>query len=279
MPELPEVETIRADLSPWIEGQSFTAVTIVDGKIVVDGSVDRFRTDLVGQRVEHIGRRGKYLVFSLSNGRSLIMHLRMTGALLLNPSEADRYARAQFHFDNGCRLVFRDQRRFGVIRLVDDARAELNNLGPEPFDEGFSPAVLEESLSRRRIPIKALLLDQSVIAGIGNMYADEALFAARIHPLRRANDLSAGEVHTLHDCIRLVLRAAIDCRGASVDTYIRPDGQLGTAHCEFKVAHRGGQACPVCDSTIQRVAIQKRGSYFCPRCQPLGSSRSITRSG
>jgi formamidopyrimidine-DNA glycosylase len=276
MPELPEVETIRADLAPLIKGHSFTAVTILDGKIVVDGSVDQFRTALIGQRVEGIRRRGKYLVFSLSNGGALMMHLRMTGALLLSPSEADRYARAQFHFDNGCRLVFRDQRRFGVIRLVDDACAELSKLGPEPFDRSFSPVALAERLSRRRIPIKAALLDQSIVAGIGNMYADEALFAARIHPLRKSNDLSPGEVRALHESIRLVLRAAIDCRGASVDTYIRPDGQQGTAHCGFKVAHRGGQACRVCGSTIQRVAIQSRGSYFCPKCQPLRSKHPTT---
>ncbi len=274
MPELPEVETIKKELSPWIVGQSFTEVTISDDRMVAAGSAEEIRRRLIGQTIETLGRRGKYLIFHLSNGRSLIIHLRMTGALLLNPEECGRYARAIFHLSSGCRLVFSDRRRMGLIWLVDDADTVVGKLGPEPLDESFTADILEQRLSRHRIPVKAALLDQGIIAGIGNMYADEALFAARIHPLRKANDLSGEEVRTLHNCICNVLRAGIECKGASVDTYVRPDGQLGTAHGHFRVAHKGGEPCPICGSTIERVPIQNRGSYFCPRCQPLTSGRS-----
>jgi formamidopyrimidine-DNA glycosylase len=270
MPELPEVETIKNELSPWVVGQSFTEVTILDAKLVCGGSAEEVRRGLIGQKVESLGRRGKYLIFHLSNGRSLIIHLRMTGVLLLNPQGVDHYARAVFHLSNGHRLVFSDQRRLGLMWLVDDANTVVGKLGPEPLDESFTPGALGQRLSRHHIPVKAALLDQCIVAGIGNMYADEALFAARIHPLRKADALSPEEVQTLHNCICRVLGAAIGSKGASVDTYVRPEGELGTAHFDFKVAHRGGGPCPVCGSTIERVLVQNRGTYFCPRCQPLG---------
>jgi formamidopyrimidine-DNA glycosylase len=193
----------------------------------------------------------------------------MTGSLLLNPKEIDRYARAIFHLSSRHRLVFSDRRRLGLLRLVDDADTVVCRLGPEPLEERFTPDILGQRLSRHRIPIKAALLDQRIIAGLGNMYADEVLFAAGISPLRKADSLSPEEILTLHNCICRVLGAGIDSKGASVDTYIRPEGERGTAHFDFKVAHKRGEPCPVCGSTIQRVPIQKRGAYFCPRCQPL----------
>jgi len=269
MPELPEVETIKNELSPWVVGQSFTQVTILDTELVCGCSAEEIRRGLTGQKVESLKRRGKYLIFHLSNGRSLIMHLRMTGILLLNPGEVDRYARAVFHFSNGHRLVFSDLRRLGLIWLVDNADTVVGKLGPEPLDESFTPGILGQRLSRRHISIKAALLDQCIVAGIGNMYADEALFAARIHPLRKADALSPEEVQTLYQSIRRVLGAAIGSKGASVDTYVRPEGELGTAHFDFKVAHKGGEPCPICGSTIHRVLVQNRGTCFCPRCQPF----------
>jgi len=269
MPELPEVETIKNELAPWVVGQSFTQVTILDTELVCGGSAEEVRRGLIGQKVESLERRGKYLIFHLSNGRSLIMHLRMTGVLLLNPRGVNRYARAVFQFFNGHRLVFSDLRRLGLICLVDNADTVVGKLGPEPLDESFTPDILGQRLSRHHIPVKAALLDQCIVAGIGNMYADEALFAARIHPLRKADDLSTREVKTLYNCIRRVLSAAIGSKGASVDSYGRPDGELGTAHFDFKVAHRGGELCHVCGSTIERVSIQNRGRYFCPKCQLL----------
>ncbi len=270
MPELPEVETIKNELAPWVVGQSFTQVAILDTELVCGGSAEEVRRGLIGQKVEGLERRGKYLIFHLSNGRSLIIHLRMTGVLLLNPKEVDRYARAVFHFSKGHRLVFNDRRRLGLIWLVDDASTVVGKLGPEPLDESFTPGILGQRLSRHHIPVKAALLDQCIVAGVGNMYADEALFAAWIHPLRKADALSPAEVRTLHNCICRVLQAGIGSKGASVDTYVRPEGELGTAHFNFKVAHRGGESCPVCGSTIERVLVQNRGTYFCPRCQPLG---------
>jgi formamidopyrimidine-DNA glycosylase len=275
MPELPEVETIKNELVPWVVGQSFTQVTILDTELVCGGSAEEVRRGLIGQKVESLERRGKYLIFHLSNGRSLIIHLRMTGSLLLNPKEVERYARAVFHLSNGHRFVFRDRRRLGLMWLVGDAGAVVCKLGPEPLDESFTPGILGQRLSRHHIPIKAALLDQRIVAGIGNMYADEALFAARIHPLRKADALSPEEVQTLHNCIRRVLQAAIGSKGASTDTYVRPEGELGTAHFDFKVAHKGGEPCPVCGSTIERVPVQNRGTCFCPRCQPSCSGPLI----
>jgi formamidopyrimidine-DNA glycosylase len=270
MPELPEVETIKNELAPWVVGQSFTKVTIPDARLVCGCSAREVRRGLIGQKIESLGRRGKYLIFHLWNGRSLIIHLRMTGSLLLSPREVGRYARAVFHLSNGCSFVFNDRRRLGVMWLVDDAHTVVGKLGPEPLDKSFTAGVLEERLSRHHIPIKAALLDQCIVAGVGNMYADEALFAARIHPLRKADDLSPHEVQTLHNCIRKILRAAIGSKGASVDTYVRPEGELGTAHFDFNVAHKGGKPCPICGCTIERVPVQNRGTYFCPRCQRLG---------
>jgi len=275
MPELPEVETIKNELSPWVVGQSFTQVNILDTELVCGGSAEEVRRGLIGQKVESLERRGKYLIFHLSNGKSLIIHLRMTGVLLLNPRGVDHYARAVFHLSNGHHLVFSDRRRLGLIRLVDDANTVICKLGPEPLDKRFTPDVLGQRLSRHHIPIKAALLDQCIVAGIGNMYADEALFAARIHPLSKADDLSPEEVQTLHNSICRVLGAAIGNKGASVDTYVRPEGELGTAHFSFKVAHKGGEPCPVCGCTIERVPVQNRGTYFCPRCQPFDSGPLI----
>ena len=275
MPELPEVETIKNELSPWVIGQSFTQVTIFDAELVCGGSAEEVCRGLIGQKVESLGRRGKYLIFHLSNGRSLIIHLRMTGVLLLNPKGVDRYVRAVFHLSNRHRLVFSDRRRLGLMWLVDDANTVVGKLGPEPLDESFTSGILGQRLSRHHIPVKAALLDQCIVAGIGNMYADEALFAARIHPLRKADALSPEEVQTLYHCIRRVLQAGIGSKGASVDTYVRPEGELGTAHFDFKVAHRGGEPCPVCGSTIERVLVQNRGTCFCPRCQPFGSGPLI----
>ena len=269
MPELPEVETIREELSPWVVGQSFTKVTILDAKVVCGCSLKEVRRGLIGQKIKSLQRRGKYLIFNLSNGRSLIIHLRMTGSLLLSSSEVGRYARTVFQFCNRQRLVFRDRRRLGKMWLVDDANTVVCKLGPEPLDESFTLDILAQRLSRHHISIKAALLDQCIVAGIGNMYADEALFAARIHPLRKADDLSPEEMRTLHNCICKVLREAIGNKGASVDTYIRPEGELGTAHFDFKVAHKGGEPCPICSSTVERIPVQNRGTYFCPRCQPF----------
>jgi formamidopyrimidine-DNA glycosylase len=269
MPELPEVETIRNELSPHVIGRRFTDVAVCDAKLVRQPSVGEFRQKLIGKRVNSLERRGKYLIFRLSSGMALIIHLKMSGALLLNPEQASRYTRVIFHLDDGSQLIFTDRRRLGNIWLIENELTIIRKLGPEPLTSEFTAKLLAERLQKHKAPIKAVLLDQSFIAGIGNMYADEALFAARIHPLRQANSLSLKEIRNLHKAIVTVLRSAIDNKGASIDTYKRPDGQLGTAHSNFSVAHRGGESCPICGTTIQRLAIRNRGSYFCPKCQRL----------
>ncbi len=267
MPELPEVETIKNELSPCIVGRQFTGVTIYDTKPVRQPSVEEFRQKLLGQKVDSLERRGKYLIFHLSGGEALIIHLRMSGALLLNPKQPDKHARVVFHLDNGSQLVFTDRRRLGALWLVENEQAIVGKLGPEPLAAEFTSESLAERLQKHLAPIKAVLLDQAFIAGIGNMYADEALFAAKIHPLRKANSLSAQEIRNLHQSIRDVLWSAISSKGASVDTYKRPDGELGTAQFNFRVAHLGGKPCPICSAAIQRLAVRNRGSYFCPNCQ------------
>ena len=267
MPELPEVETIKNELLPRVVGQSFTKATILDSKLAHDGSIEEFHNGLIGQEIEKLKRRGKYLIFQLSNGQSLIIHFRMTGALLLNPQENSPYTRAVFHLSDGSQLVFNDPRRLGLIWLGDD-ESIIGKLGPEPLDGYFTPAVLQEVLATHQIPIKAALLDQSIVAGIGNMYADEALFTAGIHPLRRTDILSDKEIDVLCHSIKTVLKAAIDNKGASVDTYIRPEGQQGAAQSSFKVAHRKGESCLTCGTIIERIPVRNRGSYFCPCCQP-----------
>ncbi|MCJ7515326.1 MAG: DNA-formamidopyrimidine glycosylase [Dehalococcoidia bacterium] len=267
MPELPEVETIKNELSPHIIGRRFINITVCDAKPVKQPSVDDFRSKLAGQSINGLERRGKYLIFHLSSGNVLIIHLKMTGSLLLNPEQTDRYARIVFHLDDGGRLIFTDRRRLGAMWLLENELAVIGKLGPEPLDSEFTFQTLSERLSKRQAPIKAVLLDQKFIAGIGNMYADEALFAAKIHPLRKASGLSTQEIRNLHKAIVDVLRLAIDSKGASIDTYKRPDGRLGAAHDNFRVAHRSGKPCPVCRTHIQRIAVRNRGSYFCPKCQ------------
>jgi len=269
VPELPEVETIKNELSPHITGKRFIDVTVLDAKLVRQPSVEDFRQKLIGQKINSLERRGKYLIFHLSGSEVLIIHLKMSGVLLLNPEQADRHVRVIFHLDNNSQIVFTDRRRLGGIWLVKDEQSIIGKLGPEPLTPEFTAETLVQRLQKHKAPIKAVLLDQAFLAGIGNMYADEALFAARIHPLRKANSLSPQEIKNLHKAIVDVLRSAIDKKGASVDTYKLPGGQLGTAHSNFSVAHRAAKPCPICGTPIQRLAIRNRGSYFCPNCQKL----------
>jgi formamidopyrimidine-DNA glycosylase len=224
MPELPEVETVKNELIPYVVGRRIAGVTLNwDG--MVTPAAGPFRSRLTGRKIMAITRRGKYLIFSLDSSDVLIIHLKMSGSLLLGTDASS--------------------------------------------PPGFTAAVLAGLLSRRKAPVKAVLLDQNVIAGIGNMYADEALFAAGLHPLRAAGSLKPEEVKRLHRSIRRVLISAIGARGASVSTYFRPGGQKGQAHFSFKVAHRRGEKCPACATPLERLVIRGRGSYLCPRCQTL----------
>jgi formamidopyrimidine-DNA glycosylase len=267
MPELPEVETIKNELLPHVLGRAIEGVDIFWDKMVRQPSLKEFRSRIIGRKITGMSRRGKYLFFHLSSGDVLVMHMKMTGSLLVNPSDG-RFSRAIFHLDKGIDLHFWDPRKFGVMWLAEDAGAVDGMLGPEPLDDDFTPDFLAEILRKRTAPIKPLLIDQSIIAGIGNMYADEALFEAKIHPLKPAGKLTRDEIERLHSAIRHVLQKAIAKKGASVRNYIRPDGMPGTAHDEFNVAHGVGKSCPRCGTPIKRIVVRGRGTYLCPRCQP-----------
>ena len=269
MPELPEVETVKNESLPYVIGRQITGVTLVWEGIVKQPSVEEFRSRIIGQEITGIDRRGKYLIFGLNSDDLLIIHLRMTGSLLVghDSTEPPKYTRAIIHLDKDTDIFFRDPRKFGVMRLVKDKNSIVGKLGLEPLETEFTPQVLAQRLAKRTAPIKALLCDQSLVAGIGNMYADEALFATRVHPLRIGASLSQDEVERLHSAIQQILWSAIGNKGASVATYFRPDGTLGTAHFEFKVAHGSGKTCPNCGTPIQRITVRNRGTYFCPKCQ------------
>ncbi|MBI2858685.1 MAG: bifunctional DNA-formamidopyrimidine glycosylase/DNA-(apurinic or apyrimidinic site) lyase [Chloroflexi bacterium] len=275
MPELPEVETIKNDLAPFLPGKTFTEVRVEDPTAVEEPSVPLFKAGLVGRTISGLGRRGKFFIVRLDSGQALIVHLRMTGNLVLEPSRplpkqlAKARLRISFRFDDGSGLGFIDRRRLGRVWLVDNEQEVVGKLGPEPLGEGFTRALLASLLSKRRVPIKAVLCDQHIMAGIGNMYADEALYEARIHPLTPANKLPPRAVGRLYQAIRDVLSEAIANKGASVDTYFRPDCRRGEAHYRFKVAHRGGGECG-CGGKVQRIVVRGRGTYYCPRCQRLG---------
>ena len=266
MPELPEVETIKNELSPHVIGRSVSGLSFFWEGIVRQPSLEEFYSRLIGQKITGVGRRGKYLIFSLSSGQALIIHLKMTGSLWLK--EPEKFVRAIIHLDDGTNIYFRDPRKFGIMWLVDDKESVARKLGPEALGAGFTARVLAERLSQRTAPIKALLCDQSLVAGIGNMYADESLFQAKIHPMRAGGSLTEKEVERLYKAIRQVLRAGINEKGASTDTYFRPSGEKGTAHSQFRVAHRRGESCPVCGTPLERIPVRNRGSYFCPKCQP-----------
>jgi formamidopyrimidine-DNA glycosylase len=268
MPELPEVETIKNELLPHVIGRKITGVTVFWDKMVKQPSVEEFYRRVTGQKITALSRLGKYLFFHLGSGEKLVMHMKMTGSLLINPPD-DKFARAVFSFDNGAVMHFRDPRKFGKMWLAADESEVAQKLGPEPLDEDFTVKTLAGILSKRKAPVKPVLLDQSIIAGIGNMYADESLFEAEIHPERPSCGLTEAEINRLYTAIRRVLRAAIKNKGASVRNYIRPDGDIGSAHDEFRVAHGTGKNCPRCGTPIARIVVRGRGTYYCPECQKM----------
>ncbi|MBN1374754.1 MAG: bifunctional DNA-formamidopyrimidine glycosylase/DNA-(apurinic or apyrimidinic site) lyase [Dehalococcoidia bacterium] len=274
MPELPEVETIKNVLGPHIIGCSFTGVRILDTRPVQIVSLDEFCSRLVGRRITGLNRRGKYLIIKLTEGENLVIHLRMTGSLLLNPDTDEPFKRVEFFMDDGGHIVYTDVRRFGTLYLVKDTGKIIGKLGLEPLDESFTSRCMAQMLKNRQAPVKSVLLDQETIAGIGNMYADEALCHAKIHPLRPAGSLTPAEIKTLHKSVRHVLNKGIRNQGASIRNYRHPDGGQGSAHREFAVAHRLGQPCPVCQTPVARIVIGQRGTYYCPKCQPPGNIKT-----
>jgi formamidopyrimidine-DNA glycosylase len=276
MPELPEVETVRVSLESAIVGR-----TIVDLRVGVFAGVlgaeapEAVAARLHGCRVAGLRRRGKYLIADLDDGTSLLIHLRMTGNLLLRPSGAapERFQHLAIVFDDGSELRFADQRKFGrVLHLPGCEIAALDGrLGPEPLSDAFSVDWLEKALERRSGRLKSVLLDQSLVAGLGNIYVDEALFRAGLHPLRDAGGLGADEIRRLHRAIREVLGEGLINRGTSFSSFRDGYGASGGNQHNLRVYGRGGtgQPCPRCGGPILRLTVGGRGSHVCPRCQPM----------
>ncbi len=269
MPELPEVETIACDLRPYLIGRTFADVRINWPGAIHQLSPEQFAQQLLSRQVLDITRRGKYLVFLLSGGWHLLIHLRMTGQLLLGqlPPEAGKHVRLVFLFGDGLPLSFRDMRKFGRVYLTKDLDAVVGDLGPEPLASDFDGDAFASLLRQRKGIIKPLLLDQRFIAGLGNIYVDEALFVAGIHPCRRANTLQPGEISRLYDGIRQVLQQGIANRGTTLDDYRDSQGRPGNNQESLTVFRRAEEPCPRCGTLIQRIVVGGRGTYFCSRCQ------------
>ncbi|MCL2474632.1 MAG: DNA-formamidopyrimidine glycosylase [Chloroflexi bacterium] len=268
MPELPEVETIKRHLL------SLKGATIVKAHLDLDNtcptsSRQDFSTFLTGRRLDDFDRRGKFLIAKLSGGLYLVAHFRMTGTLVVLPLDADipSHMRASFILDNGQVLYFNDPRKFGRLWLTQNLDLVLSGLGPEPFSDEFTSQYLQQKLGQSRKPIKSLLLEQDKVSGIGNMYADEALFLSGILPTVPAVKLTEQQYEKLHNAIRQALQSGIDNNGATVSDYHMPDGSVGHAQEHFFAAHRKGCLCKICGTEIRRMVVGGRGTYFCPYCQ------------
>ncbi len=265
MPELPEVETIKRELEKTILGKKIIDVLINNPRVIKDIKNDDFIKELKGVTVKNLLRRGKLLIFELSSGKSLAIHLKMTGQLVY-PGNALQ-SRVSLKFANGLWLDFNDRRLFGELRLLNDWHSLkfVKELGPEPFD--ITETQFKEMLTNKKTKIKPLLMDQTFISGVGNLYVAEVLFRARINPLRQASSLSVQEKVILLKEIKDTLSEAIKHKGSSIDQYIQLNGQPGGYVRYHKVYDREGKPCFVCKTPIKRVSLGGRGTYFCPKCQ------------
>ena len=273
MPELPEVETVRRRLEPVLVGRRFEHVDIADPRLTRPEDPTEVAAELTGERVAALDRRGKYLVVRFDSGRVLLIHLRMTGTLLHAPpgKPADvPHRRAVVNLDDGSDVVYRDVRRFGTWLLVepDELTPYLaQRLGGEPLGRTFTTKSLAASLANRKAPVKAALLDQRTLAGLGNIYVDEALWRARIHPLQPAGELGGDDVRALREGIKRALEAGIKRQGATLRDYRQPDGSAGSMQNEFKVYGRVGEPCDRCGTPIEKTRVAGRGTWYCPSCQ------------
>jgi formamidopyrimidine-DNA glycosylase len=272
MPELPEVETIRRQLAPLVEGRTLERMEILDERWSRPLAPAELTAALEGRRIDALDRRGKYLVWSFQDEVYLAQHLRMTGAILCEPEPEPAHVRVRLTLRPRRRLVIVDPRRFGTGELVLGAEALeaffAARLGLEPLDERFTAEHLRGLARGRTAPIKALLLDQRRIAGVGNIYADEALFRAGVHPLRPAGRLMAPQRARLREAMIEALQAGIDARGASIDDFRHIDGVRGSFQDRFLVHRRAGEPCPRCGATIVKMVVAGRGTYVCESCQP-----------
>jgi len=280
MPELPEVETIRRQLAPIVEGRRLEQVEILDPRWSRPLAPAQLEHALRGRRVERLGRRGKYLLWHLSGDVHLAQHLRMTGSVLAEPDPEPPHTRVRIRLSprRGAgrgqirRLAIADPRRFGTGELLLGLPALEEfldaRLGPEPLDPGFAAEHMRAALRGRRAPVKAVLLDQRRIAGVGNIYADEALFRAGIHPLRPAGKLDAAQAARLRETVIEALEAGIDARGASIDDFRHVDGVKGSFQDRFLVHLRAGEPCTECGREVVKMVVAGRGTYVCESCQP-----------
>ncbi|MEX2212286.1 MAG: bifunctional DNA-formamidopyrimidine glycosylase/DNA-(apurinic or apyrimidinic site) lyase [Gaiellaceae bacterium] len=269
MPELPEVETIRVALEPLLSGRAIERAQIFDYRLTLPEPPDAVAQQLAGERVTAVERRGKYLLLRFESGRVLLVHLRMTGSLRAGALEDDSHRRALLSLDDGSSVAYRDLRRFGTWLLLDGEDVEpylARRLGQDPLERGFGL----DRLAGRRAPVKAAILDQRTVAGLGNIYADEALWRARIHPLTPAGTLDGAELKRLQQGIRAALRMGIARQGATLRDYVGLDGAAGRMQREFRVYGRDGKPCERCGTPIEKIRVAGRGTWFCPACQRSG---------
>ncbi len=271
MPELPEVETIRRQLAPLVEGRTLREVEILDPRWSRPLAPAELAAALTGRRVEHLGRRGKYLLWTFAGDVYLAQHLRMTGSVLADPDPEPPHTRVRILLSRGRRLAIVDPRRFGTGELLlgGDAMEAFfaARLGLEPFDEGITAEHLRTLARGSKTLIKALLLDQRKVAGVGNIYADEALFRAGIHPRRPAGRLTGAQHARLREAVVQALQAGIDARGATIDDFRHVDGVRGSFQDQFLVYGRAGEPCARCGAPVVKMVVAGRGTYVCERCQ------------
>jgi formamidopyrimidine-DNA glycosylase len=273
VPELPEVETIAADLRPHLEGRTIVRCELAFPTIVRHPEPEVFIDSVAGMRIESVGRRGKYILLRVQQGVVLVVHLGMTGQLrLFDPMTAlEKHTHAVFTLDDGRHLRYRDPRRFGRLLLGTEEALllakKMPKLGPEPIDPDFAADELYRRLKRRRAPLKAVLLDQAAVAGVGNIYADESLYRARLRPSRMASTVSKQSARRLHDAMRDSLLVAIANRGSSVDTYRDAWGEIGGQQEKLLVYGRAGEPCFTCGRPLSSIRIAGRTTVFCRRCQ------------
>ncbi|WP_372789757.1 bifunctional DNA-formamidopyrimidine glycosylase/DNA-(apurinic or apyrimidinic site) lyase [Paraconexibacter sp.] len=272
MPELPEVETIRRGLVPFVEGRTLETLEILDPRWCRPWAPSEVVDALVGRRLERLDRRGKYLIWSFSQEMHLLVHLRMTGTLLVDADPSERYQRVRLGFDGGHALLFCDPRRFGTGELaLGDTALEAflgARLGPEPLDDAFDGAVLRAQARGRRAPVKPFLLDQRRVAGVGNIYADEALHRAGVHPLRPVDRITAAQWDAIAAAIVEALSAGLAAGGATIDDFRNVEGVYGGFQHDFLVHLRRGEPCRTCGTEIVKLVVGGRGTYVCERCQP-----------
>jgi formamidopyrimidine-DNA glycosylase len=272
MPELPEVETIRRQLAPHVEGRVVERLEILDPRFCAPLAPHEVIDAVQGRRVEQLGRRGKYFVMELEDEVFLLVHLRMTGTLLYDPLPDQPYQRVVFGLDDGHEVRFCDPRRFGTGELAIGHEALeaffAPRLGIEPLGPELTGARLRALAKGRRAPIKAFLLDQRKIAGVGNIYADEALFRARIHPLREAGKLTLAQCEALAEAVRHALQRGLARGGATIDDFRHPDGVSGAFQHEFQIHLRRGEPCLACGTPVVKMVAAGRGTYVCEFCQP-----------